>query len=294
MREKKWEDAYNKIVDIEKTKMLGLKIKNSLAVRKFKEFGPSKNRILKDDNGAKKGLCELAIEELFDLMKTDHDYITWSVEFEMVAIFKDKKIGLLDTKDPSIPVEVKSFSETLELLEKGLRKRTWRGTKLNSQREAANEEPIHGCLRMVDLAGSKKLDVPIGESNSIRSGLLFFDIKYNHTLTTCLEVSLGGKSKVVVLAHVSGLEKFFSETMNTLRFANKTRKVQNGVIETLDKDLRTIQELVMASTGTGNAVTPNKLQALLNGGALKHGKGTDLPVHDLTTNLISSITTRLL
>ncbi|GKC94190.1 chromosome-associated kinesin KIF4B, partial [Tanacetum coccineum] len=154
-------------------------------------FGPSKNRILKDDNGAKKGLCELAIEELFDLMKTDHDYITWSVEFEM------------------------------------------------------------------DLAGSKKIDVPTKESTSINSGLHYLDlviealsknqqhihIPYNnHTLTRSLEASLEGKSKVVVLAPVSGPEKFLNKTMNMLRFANKTRKVQNGVIETLDKDLRTIQK----------------------------------------------------
>ncbi|GJV69146.1 kinesin KP1, partial [Tanacetum coccineum] len=198
----------------------------------------------------------------------------WSVEFEMVEIFKDKKIGLLDTKDPSIPVEVKSFSETLELLkkvwpikneilkddngaERGLCELaieelfdlmkpdrdyiTLLDFKLKG--EAANGETIHGCLQMVDLAGSKKLDVPTGESNFIRSGLLFLDmviealstnqqhIPYNnHTLTRSLEASLEGKSKVVVLAHVSGLEKFFNETMNTLRFANV-------VIETLDKDL---------------------------------------------------------
>ncbi|GKD14474.1 kinesin-like protein KIN-14C isoform X3 [Tanacetum coccineum] len=160
-------------------------------------FGPSKNGILKDENGAGRGLCELAIEELFDLMKPDRDYITWSVEFEIVEIFKDKKIGLLDTKDPSIPVEVKSFSETLELL---------KGSGRGLGGEAANGETIHGCLQMVDLdlAGSKKLDVPTGESNSIRSGLLFLDmviealstnqhhIPYNnHTLTRSLEASLG-------------------------------------------------------------------------------------------------------
>ncbi|GKD14473.1 chromosome-associated kinesin KIF4A isoform X1 [Tanacetum coccineum] len=117
------------------------------------------------------------------------------------------------------------------------------------------------------------LDVLTGESNSIRFGLIFLDMVIealstnqqhtpynNHTLTRSLKASLGkdtnevsnyyyylkaslgGKSKVVVLAHVSGLDKFFNETMNMLRFANKTRKVQNGVIKTLDKDLRTIQE----------------------------------------------------
>ncbi|GJR69202.1 kinesin-like protein KIN-14L [Tanacetum coccineum] len=223
-----------------------------------RHFGQSKNGILKNENGAERGLCELAIKELFDLMKPDRE-----------ILFRDIRVA------------------------QGFRKRTWRGTKLNSQSsrshrlldfklkgEAANGETIHGCLQMVDLdlAGSKKLDVPTRESNSIRSGLLFLDmviealstnqqhIPYNsHTHTRSLEASLGkdtngfsnyyyyleaslgGKSKVVVLAHVSGPEKFFNKTMNTLRFANKTRKVQNGVIETLDKDLRTIQKIVQMS-----------------------------------------------
>ncbi|GKA61960.1 kinesin-like protein KIN-14L [Tanacetum coccineum] len=132
---------------------------------------PIKNGILKDDNGAERGLCELAIEELFDLMKPDRDYITWSVRV--------KKLVCLILRTPPFPLSLLDF-------------------KLKG--EAVNGETIHGCLQMVDLAGSKKLDVPTGESNFIRSGLLFLDmviealstnqqhIPYNnHTLTRSLE-----------------------------------------------------------------------------------------------------------
>ena len=51
----------------------------------------------------------------------------------------------------------------------------------------------------------------------------------------------GRNSKVVVLAHVSPLEKFYNETTSTLKFAQTTATVRNGVLESLDREKKRLE-----------------------------------------------------
>lgn len=62
-------------------------------------------------------------------------------------------------------------------------------------------------------------------------------------LTRLLQDSLGGNSRTVMIACVSPSDRDFMETLNTLKYANRARNIQNKVVINQDKSSRTIQLL---------------------------------------------------
>jgi hypothetical protein len=126
-----------------------------------------------------------------------------------------------------------------------------------------NEEVIlkRSKFHLVDLAGSERLKktgaegVRLKESVKINSGLLALgnvisilgqDLKGNSVnstptserhipyrdskLTRLLQDSLGGNSQTVMIACISPLETDFDESLNTLKYAYRARKIQNKPI----------------------------------------------------------------
>jgi hypothetical protein len=126
-----------------------------------------------------------------------------------------------------------------------------------------NEEVIlkRSKFHLVDLAGSERLKktgaegVRLKESVKINSGLLALgnvisilgqDLKGNSVnstptserhvpyrdskLTRLLQDSLGGNSQTVMIACISPLESDFDESLNTLKYAYRARKIQNKPI----------------------------------------------------------------
>jgi hypothetical protein len=90
----------------------------------------------------------------------------------------------------------------------------------------------------------------------------------NSSLTWLLKESLGGNSKTVMVASISPAEKDVKETLSTLRYANRAKRIKNKPVlnedprETLIKALRAeIDSLravmqIMAVTGTGALAVP--------------------------------------
>lgn len=52
-----------------------------------------------------------------------------------------------------------------------------------------------------------------------------------------------GNSRTVMIACVSPSDRDFMETLNTLKYANRARNIQNKVVVNQDKSSRTIQFL---------------------------------------------------
>jgi len=171
---------------------------------------------------------------------------------------------------------VRSVSDTIALLQRGLKKRVTRQTDLNDyssrstavfqlfvtsfeKNQAGKLVRKRATLSMVDLAGSESLKrIPANdkchkESKYINQSLqalgrviisLSEGKSSSHTsyrdslLTKLLKDSLGGDAKTVLLATVSPSEECFQETMNTLRFANRAMVILNKpkLQQTVQKD----------------------------------------------------------
>eukprot|EP00924_Labyrinthula_sp_SR-Ha-C_P004048 snap_masked-scaffold_3-processed-gene-12.27-mRNA-1 protein AED:0.01 eAED:0.01 QI:0/-1/0/1/-1/1/1/0/560 len=117
-------------------------------------------------------------------------------------------------------------------------------------------------LNIVDLAGNERVSKTnaqgrvLNEAKYINSSLHFLEmvilalqeaqeseepeeyhIPYrNSFLTQVLRDSLGGNSKTVMLATISGDEKFIEESISTLRFAERVRKIKNFARKNIEID----------------------------------------------------------
>ncbi|XP_054278037.1 kinesin-like protein KIF21A [Macrosteles quadrilineatus] len=120
-------------------------------------------------------------------------------------------------------------------------------------------------FHFVDLAGSERLKRTgatgerAKEGISINCGLLALGnvisalgdkskralhVPYRDSkLTRLLQDSLGGNSRTVMIACVSPSDRDFMETLNTLKYANRARNIQNKVTINQDKSSRTISLL---------------------------------------------------
>ncbi|KAI9228750.1 MAG: P-loop containing nucleoside triphosphate hydrolase protein, partial [Piptocephalis tieghemiana] len=173
-------------------------------------------------------------------------------------IREDGKGGVLWT---GVKQEVaKGPGELFELLKKGSMCRTTGSTDMNmtSSRSHAGPAPsmrtVISKFHFVDLAGSERLKKTNAtgsrkkEGISINAGLLALGnvisalcdqaskkpgakevhVPYRDSkLTRLLQDSLGGNSQTMMLACVSPADANFSETLSTLRYAARARKIQN-------------------------------------------------------------------
>ncbi|XP_050438824.1 kinesin-like protein KIF21A isoform X2 [Adelges cooleyi] len=139
------------------------------------------------------------------------------------------------------------------------------GTNSTGNRNAGEFETLTAKFHFVDLAGSERLKRTgatgdrAKEGISINCGLLalgnvisalgdrsrkVMHVPYRDSkLTRLLQDSLGGNSRTVMIACVSPSDRDFMETLNTLKYANRARNIQNKVVINQDKSSRTIQIL---------------------------------------------------
>uniref|UniRef100_A0A0N5AZQ2 Kinesin motor domain-containing protein n=1 Tax=Syphacia muris TaxID=451379 RepID=A0A0N5AZQ2_9BILA len=169
---------------------------------------------------------------------------------------------------------------TMRELEKGGRMRSKGETAMNlkSSRSHAiftifidkapteqNEGSFKSKLAIVDLAGSERLKKTLAEGErlkegiKINSGLLALGnvisalveqgpnsghIPYRDSkITRLLQDSLGGNSYTVMIACVSPADTNAEETLSTLRYADRAKKIRNKPVVNTDPNLAVIQEL---------------------------------------------------
>ena len=166
---------------------------------------------------------------------------------------------------------VKSATETIRLLEKGSSLRVVGGTAMNDEssrshaiftitleQTSSSNDVIKSKLQLVDLAGSERQSktkaegIRLKEGININMGLLSLGnvisvlgednptnrpkhVPYRESkLTRLLQDSLGGNSHTIMIACVSPADSNMEESLNTLRYADRARKIKNKPIVNID------------------------------------------------------------
>ncbi|WKX99198.1 hypothetical protein Q1695_014238 [Nippostrongylus brasiliensis] len=175
--------------------------------------------------------------------------------------------------------KVENLVETMAQLEKGGSLRSKGQTAMNAQSSRSHaiftislEKEAHGDddtgfaakLHLVDLAGSERLKKTQAEGTRkmegirINEGLLALGnvisalsesganrhIPYRDSkITRLLQDSLGGNSYTVMIACVSPADSNAEETLSTLRYADRAKKIKNKPVVNIDAGQQKIMEL---------------------------------------------------
>lgn len=72
---------------------------------------------------------------------------------------------------------------------------------------------------------------------------VFVSFDRDSKLTRLLQDSLGGSSRTLMIACISPCDRDFIETLNTLKYANRTRNIKNKIVINQDSASRQIEML---------------------------------------------------
>lgn len=163
----------------------------------------------------------------------------------------------------------------IQILSEGSESRRVGATEMNKQSSRSHaiftitickcsesEGILRGKINFVDLAGSERLDktkatgsraqegISINKSLSTLSKVIEALVTHQShipyresSLTRLLKDSLGGNAKTVMIACISPADTNCSETVNTLRWADQARKIQNKPTVNVDPTTSEILKL---------------------------------------------------
>ncbi|RCV27310.1 hypothetical protein SETIT_5G314600v2 [Setaria italica] len=194
-----------------------------------------------------------------------------------------KRLGIWNTSQPNGLVvpdaslhPVKSTSDVLDLMEIGQTNRAVGSTALNERSSRShsiltvhvrgldlkNGSTSRGCLHLIDLAGSERVERSeaigdrlkeaqyINKSLSALGDVIFAlaqknaHVPYrNSKLTQVLQSSLGGQAKTLMFVQINPDTESYSETMSTLKFAERVSGVELGAARS-NKEGKDIKELL--------------------------------------------------
>ncbi|KAI8824501.1 uncharacterized protein EV422DRAFT_322962 [Fimicolochytrium jonesii] len=193
-----------------------------------------------------------------------------------------------------LQVEVGDMNEALSYLEQGSIARTTGDTQMNSKSSRSHavftiileqrkgETVKISKLSLVDLAGSERLKrtgaegVRFQESVKINTGLLALGnvisilgsefgfkkgtfVPYRMSkLTRLLEDSLGGNAKTLLIACVSPAREDSDETLNTLKYAHRARKIQNKPVVNIIRNKEPLPEIIDEDEIFPDPIEPDK------------------------------------
>lgn len=194
-----------------------------------------------------------------------------------------KRLGIWSTTQPNglaVPDAsmhpVNSTDDVLELMKIGLMNRAVGATALNERSSRSHSiltvhvrgtdletnSVLRGSLHLVDLAGSERVDRSeatgdrlreaqhINKSLSALGDVIFalaqkgLHVPYrNSKLTQVLQSSLGGQAKTLMFVQLNPDAESFSETISTLKFAERVSGVELGAARS-NKEGRGVRELM--------------------------------------------------
>ncbi|WJX29925.1 hypothetical protein P8452_18517 [Trifolium repens] len=209
-------------------------------------------------------IIEIYNEQVRDLLSTD-------------TAVKKYPFFSVDTYIPDASMHpVKSTADVIKLMDIGLKNRAKSSTAMNERSSRSHSVvSIHvrgadkksgstlvGNLHLVDLAGSERIDRSevtgdrlkeaqhINKSLSALGDVIFAlaqkssHIPYrNSKLTQILQTALGGHAKTLMLVQITSDIKSYSESLSTLKFAERVSGVELGVAKS-SKDGRDVRELM--------------------------------------------------
>ncbi|KAL9683740.1 hypothetical protein QQ045_021165 [Rhodiola kirilowii] len=203
-----------------------------------------------------------------------------------------KRLGILTTSKPNglaVPdasmLSVNSTNDVVNLMDMGLKNRAMGATAMNARSSRSHSvltihvrgtdlksgATLRGSLHLVDLAGSERLDRSeatgdrlkesqhINKSLSALGDVIFAlaqkspHVPYrNSKLTQVLQSSLGGQAKTLMFVQLNPDVNSYSETMSTLKFAERVSGVELGAAKTSKegKDVRDLMEQVASLRDT--------------------------------------------
>ncbi|KAI5705889.1 hypothetical protein M8J75_002727 [Diaphorina citri] len=220
-----------------------------------------------------RGLIPRICEALFQRMSGGSS--SYRTEVSYLEIYNERVKDLLSTgpashnlrirENPKLGPVVQDLSKHLvteydhveTLMSKGNLLRTTASTNMNdvSSRSHAiftlcfvkagytNNTPTETVskVHLVDLAGSERADATGATELSTKKSTF---IPYRDSvLTWLLKDSLGGNSKTIMIAAISPADVNYSETLSTLRYANRAKNIINKPTVNEDPNTRIIREL---------------------------------------------------
>ncbi|NXS52612.1 KIF4 protein, partial [Brachypteracias leptosomus] len=175
---------------------------------------------------------------------------------------------------------VSCAQDTVSCLEQGNNSRTVASTAMNSQssrshaifticidqkKKSDKNSSFHSKLHLVDLAGSERQKKTKAEGDRLKEGINInrgllslgnvisalgdenkksgFVPYRDSKLTRLLQDSLGGNSHTLMIACVSPADSNLEETLNTLRYADRARKIKNKPIVNVDPQAAELHHL---------------------------------------------------
>lgn len=245
------------------------------------------------------GVNYRALCDLFQISQKRRDTFRYYIGVQMIEIYNEqvrdlltsdgsnKRLGIrsisqpngLNVPDASLwPVE--STSDVLDLMEIGQRNRAVGATALNERSsrshsvltvhvqgiDVSSGAILRGCLHLIDLAGSERVDKSeaigdrLREAQHINKSLSALgDVIYalankmvhvpyrNSKLTQILQDSLGGQAKTLMFVQLNPDVESYSETISTLKFAERVSGVELGAARSNKegKDIRDLKEQIV-------------------------------------------------
>ncbi|TVU23081.1 hypothetical protein EJB05_32817 [Eragrostis curvula] len=214
-------------------------------------------------------MVEIYNEQVRDLLGDD----TSSTKYPCTSYMTSSNNGLLNLPDAKI-CPVQSPSDVINLMQLGEKHRACGSTVMNHRSSRSHSiltvhvngkdvsgNVSHSSLHLVDLAGSERVDRSeatgdrLKEAQHINKSLSCLGdvinalaqknshIPYrNSKLTQLLQSSLGGNAKTLMFAHISPEAESYSETLGTLKFAQRASTVELGTA-CANKESKEIREL---------------------------------------------------
>ncbi|KAI3687550.1 hypothetical protein L1987_81247 [Smallanthus sonchifolius] len=225
-------------------------------------------------------MVEIYNEQVRDLLSIVY------LDFHTLGIWNSTQPNGLAVPDASMH-SVTSTADVLELMNVGLMNRAVGATALNERSSRSHSvltvhvrgldletnAVLRGNLHLVDLAGSERVDRSeatgdrlreaqhINKSLSALGDVIFAlaqkgqHVPYrNSKLTQVLQSSLGGQAKTLMFVQLNPDVESFSETISTLKFAERVSGVELGAARS-NKEGRGVRELMEQVTNLKDALT---------------------------------------
>ncbi|XP_064411230.1 kinesin-like protein KIF28P [Latimeria chalumnae] len=217
-------------------------------------------------------MLEIYNEQVIDLLSK-------SKNSGRLKLREDQQRGFYVEGLKSVPCE--SYTQIERLMEQGTKLRTTAATYMNTASSRSHmvitiqfkqiflEENItkQSSINMVDLAGSERQKVSGSEGDRLREGTAVnlslttlgnvisslaevavrkrvLHIPYRDSvLTKLLQSALGGNSRTIMMAALSPADICYEETLSTLRYAERAKKIKNKAVVNKSPTEKLIKEL---------------------------------------------------